>query len=70
MLKPLIALIFVAIVISLFSGLYFLMTDRGQSHRTVNSLFFRVGFSILLILILIYGFYSGELSFHAPWMQP
>ncbi|MFC6671017.1 DUF2909 domain-containing protein [Marinobacterium aestuariivivens] len=39
MLKPLIALIFVAIVISLFSGLYFLMTDRGQSHRTVNSLF-------------------------------
>ncbi|GGO88185.1 hypothetical protein GCM10011348_43100 [Marinobacterium nitratireducens] len=70
MLKLLIAVIFAAIVISLFSGLYFLLTDRGQSHRTVNSLFFRVAFSILLLLVIVYGFYSGELSMHAPWLGP
>ncbi len=71
LLKPLIAVLFVAIVISLFSGLYFLLTDRGRSNRTVNSLVFRVGFSILLILVLIYGFYTGELGLgaQAPWLH-
>lgn len=68
MIRILIVLLFVAILISLFTGLYFLITDRGRTHRTVNSLFFRVGFSILLILVLIYGFYSGALRSHAPWL--
>jgi hypothetical protein len=69
LLKPLIAVLFIAIVISLFCGLYFLLTDRGQSSRTVNSLFLRVGFSVLLLLVLIYGFYTGELATRAPWLS-
>jgi hypothetical protein len=55
--------------VSLFCGLYFLLTDRGRSSRTVNSLFLRVGFSVLLLLVLIYGFYTGELGSHAPWLN-
>ncbi|MGB0204551.1 MAG: twin transmembrane helix small protein [Neptuniibacter sp.] len=65
-LKLLLLILFAAVVISLFSGLFFLIRDQGQSHRTVNSLFFRVAFSVLIILVLIYGFYTGELRPHLP----
>ncbi len=69
LLKPLIVVLFIAILVSLFCGLYFLLTDRGRSNRTVNSLFLRVAFSIALLLVLLYGFYSGELGTHAPWLN-
>ncbi|EAR61366.1 twin transmembrane helix small protein [Neptuniibacter caesariensis] len=65
-LKLLLLLLFAAVVISLFSGLFFLIKDQGQSHRTVNSLFFRVSFSVLIVVVLIYGFYTGEISPHMP----
>ena len=65
-LKILLLLLFAAVLVSLFSGLFFLVRDQGQSHRTVNSLFFRVIFSALIIVVLIYGFYSGELVPHQP----
>ncbi|UTW11132.1 twin transmembrane helix small protein [Marinobacterium rhizophilum] len=68
-LKPLIAVLFLAILISLFCGLYFLLTDRGRSSRTVNSLFVRVAFSAVLLLVLLYGFYTGELGSNAPWLN-
>ncbi|WP_415883290.1 twin transmembrane helix small protein [Neptuniibacter sp. QD72_48] len=63
-LKLLLLLLFMAVLISLFSGLYFLVRDQGQSHRTVNSLFFRVTFSVMIIAVLIYGFYTGEIVPH------
>ncbi|WP_415911772.1 twin transmembrane helix small protein [Neptuniibacter sp. QD37_11] len=63
-LKLLLLLLFIAVLISLFSGLYFLVRDQGQSHRTVNSLFFRVTFSLMIIAVLIYGFYTGEIVPH------
>ena len=60
-LKFLILLLFAAIILSLFSGLYFLIRDQGRTRRTVTSLFFRVGFSVLLFLLLLVSFYSGYL---------
>lgn len=69
LLKPLLLLFFLAAVISLFCGLFFLIKDQGRSNRTVNSLFFRVGFCALIILVLLYGIYSGELKPHAPWLH-
>ncbi|MGH1460885.1 MAG: twin transmembrane helix small protein [Neptuniibacter sp.] len=64
--KLLLLILFAAVVISLFCGLFFLIRDQGHSHRTVNSLFFRVAFSALIIVVLIYGFYTGELKPHLP----
>ena len=63
-LKIIVLLLFFAVVISLFSGLFFLIKDQGQSHRTVNALFFRVTFSALIIVVLLYGFFTGELMPH------
>lgn len=41
------------IIISLFSGLYFLVKDKGQTKRTVNALTLRIGLSVLAIVIII-----------------
>jgi hypothetical protein len=62
--KLLIVLIFFAIIISLAYSFFYLMKDDSSSHRTVNMLFIRVGLTAALILTLIYGFYSGNLTPH------
>jgi len=62
--KYIIVILFLAILASLCSSFFFLMKDDSKSHRTVNMLFVRVGLTITLILVLVYGFYSGELTPH------
>jgi hypothetical protein len=49
----------VLIVGSLGSALYFMMTDRGQTNRTVRMLAIRVALSISLFLLLMAGYYFG-----------
>ncbi|OIQ72936.1 hypothetical protein GALL_454320 [mine drainage metagenome] len=57
--KILIPIAFVLIIASLFSGLFFVMKDKGKSNRAVYALTFRVGFSVLLFLILIISYKLG-----------
>ncbi len=54
---------FALILGSLFSGLYFVMKDKGKSNRAVNALSFRIGFSILLFLFIL-------LSYRMGWIHP
>lgn len=56
MLDLLIILAMVGIIVSLCFGLYFLVTDRGETDRTILSLTFRVGFAVLLLVLLAFGF--------------
>ena len=58
-LKIAVILIFIAILASLGSALFFLVTDRGQSKRTVKALALRVGLSLTLFLLLMAGYYFG-----------
>jgi hypothetical protein len=58
MFDSLIILIMIGIVVSLGLGLYFLVTDRGQTERTVKSLSARVGLAVLLLVVLAIGFMS------------
>jgi len=67
MLKLVVIVLFFATVISLFSGLFFLLKDRSRSHRTANMLAIRVTLSIALLGSLIYGLYSGDISPNQPW---
>ncbi|RDE24520.1 DUF2909 domain-containing protein [Motiliproteus coralliicola] len=64
MFKLLLLLVFAAIVASLMAALYFLIFDRADSHRTVNSLGLRVALSLLLVVLLLIGFYTGQLQPH------
>ena len=56
MLDILIITVMVGIIVSLGSGLIFLVRDRGATERTVISLSVRVGLAVLLLLLLAYGF--------------
>lgn len=67
MFKALLVLVFLAAVISLFSGLFYILRDRGQSSRTVHALTLRIVFCMLLLLLLVYGIYSGQLMPNHPW---
>ena len=61
--KIVVAIAFILIVASLTSALVFLMRDKGRSNRTVQALGLRVGFSILLFVLLL-------LANRLGWIQP
>ncbi|MBG4255753.1 twin transmembrane helix small protein [Pseudomonas aeruginosa] len=67
MLKVAIVLLLLATLVSLFSGLFFLVKDQGHGSRVVNSLTVRVVLAAAPLVLVAWGFYSGELNSHAPW---
>lgn len=58
MFKLLLLIVFVGIVISLFTALYFLIKDSGSSQRTVNTLALRAILSLALVGLLLLGWYK------------
>ena len=62
--KIIVVLFLFGIIGSLFSGLFFLMKDKGASERTVKALTVRVSLSVLLFILLIIGFATGLLQPH------
>ena len=60
--KIIVLLFVVFIVASLFSALYFLLKDKGQSERMVKALTIRVALSVVLFALLMLGFYSGLIT--------
>jgi len=58
MYNMLILIVMLAILVSLGSGLFFLVRDRGKTQRTVIALSVRVGLSLLLLILLAWGFFS------------
>lgn len=62
--KIAIILLLVTILISLASGLIFLIRDKGRSDRTVKSLTLRIVLSISLFILLFIGFATGLIKPH------
>ncbi len=62
--KLLVIILLLAIVISLFSGLFFLVKDKGQTNRTVNALSIRVGLSVFAFILLMIAAATGLISPH------
>lgn len=63
--KFIVLLLLVFVLISLFSGLYFLVKDKGQTKRTVNALTFRIGLSVLAIVVILIAAATGVIEFNA-----
>lgn len=57
--KIVVILLLLAVIASLFSGLYFVYKDKGQSNRAVVSLTIRIVLSLLVFLILIGSYFFG-----------
>ena len=64
MTKLIIVAFLVVIVYNLGAGLYYMMTDKGQSDRTVKALTRWIGLSVLLILLVILGIWLGIIKPH------
>ena len=69
MIKFLIVVLLAGVVISLFSGLVFLFKDSDvpDSRRTLYALGLRITLAALLLVVIFYGLYTGELGLNAPW---
>ena len=61
--KIVILLLLFVILVSLTSGMVFLVKDRGKTNRTVNSLTLRITLSVTLFILLFIGYRAG-------WIQP
>ncbi|PJK14176.1 hypothetical protein CO613_07260 [Lysobacteraceae bacterium NML07-0707] len=70
-LKTLFILAFlIAIVWNLGAGLFYMMSDKGQSKRTVNALTRRIVISVALILILVLSIKMGWIVPHGVGRNP
>ena len=67
MLKAAIVLMLIATVVSLFSGLFFLVKDDSSSKRLLTALMVRVGLATVTVGLIAWGFYSGQLVSHVRW---
>ena len=67
MLKAAIVLMLIATVVSLFSGLFFLVKDESDSNRLMIALAIRVSLATVTVGLIAWGFFSGQLVSHAPW---
>lgn len=59
MFKLIIVFMLIAVIGSLFSGLFFLYRDRGSGERALKALTLRVALSIAILALLLLGFRFG-----------
>jgi succinate dehydrogenase/fumarate reductase cytochrome b subunit len=62
--KIVIVVFLIAIVWNLGAGLYFMMTDKGGTDRTVKALTRRIALSVFLIILIIIGIFTGIIEPH------
>ena len=61
--KIFILVMMLIILVSLFSGLVFLVRDEGKTKRTIKALTWRIALSLGLFIFLI-------IAFAAHWINP
>lgn len=64
MIKFLVLILLAAILVSLFSGLFFLNRDQGGSGRMARALTVRITLSVLLFVVLLVAWRTGAIQPH------
>lgn len=67
-LKLAILALLLAIIASLFSGLVFLVKDNSGSGRVVSALTVRIVLTVAVVVLITYGFWSGQFGWNTPWV--
>ena len=62
--KLLIIAFLIVIVWNLGAGLYYMMVDKGTTDRMARSLSWRIGISVLLIVLVALGIFTGVIKPH------
>jgi hypothetical protein len=65
LIKTIVLVLLAGVLVSLFSGLFFLNRDQGDSKRMLRALTIRISLSVLLFFVLFYAWYNGLLQPHA-----
>lgn len=68
-LKLVILALLLAILVSLFSGLFFLVKDTDGQNRLVNALSVRITLTVAVMVLIAYGFWSGQFTWNTPWLH-
>lgn len=68
-LKTIIVLLLIANMVALGTAFYAMMHDMGseEGSRTARFLLIRVSLAALLLIVVAYGLYTGDLGLSAPW---
>ncbi len=67
-LKIIILILLAAIIVSLFSGALFLR-NADSGSRLVNALTLRISLTVVVMLLIAWGLWSGQLQWGAPWLH-
>lgn len=62
--------VLILILWNLGAGLYYMLVDKGQTKRSVNSLTKRIGLSVALILFVVLAIYMGWIEPHGVGRNP
>lgn len=62
--------VLILILWNLGAGLYYMLVDKGQTKRTVNSLTKRIALSVGLILFVILAIWMGWITPHGIGSSP
>jgi hypothetical protein len=68
--KVIIILVFIGIIASLASGLFYLVNDKGDSRRTLRALTLRIGLSVGLFAFLMILVALGVIKPHGVYPEP
>lgn len=70
-LKTLLIVAFLILILwNLGAGLYYMLTDKGRSKRTVNALTWRIALSVGLVLLLLLAIKLGWITPHGVGRAP
>jgi hypothetical protein len=67
--KVVLVIVFLVVMFELGQAVYFMMTDRTGSTRTVWALTRRVIFSVLLFALIVIGIVTGVLHPHGVYVR-
>jgi uncharacterized membrane protein len=62
--KLIVIALFLAVVYNLGAAAYYLKNDQGKTGRTVRSLTWRIGLSVLLIVLVAVALKTGMIESH------
>jgi NADH:ubiquinone oxidoreductase subunit 6 (subunit J) len=68
--KVIIILVFIGIIASLASALFYLVKDKGDSRRTLRALTMRIGLSVGLFAFLMILVALGVIKPHGVYPEP
>jgi NADH:ubiquinone oxidoreductase subunit 5 (subunit L)/multisubunit Na+/H+ antiporter MnhA subunit len=70
LIKIMIVVALLAIVVSLGSGMVFLLKDKGQTERTAKALTVRIVLSVSLFVLIMLGIFTGHIKPHGIYPNP